>query len=220
MDLKIFKKAFQNLTHFPLPIRFLAVFAVILIPILVVMALFYPFIVKKQGRGRSVSYHMPADFTRNDLQNIVAQMRHDPQCNLYFRWLPEKIIENAAGAVYADLDQHQGQARHYELLRATKIKVESFAILFNNLEYSEAFFKMPLKYPDLINALRGFLEEEFKLMIAGLCYKTLYDANFKFEWDSSAHASSAKFRKVLSRFDQSRAEFEKVRNHIFLKEPL
>ena len=182
--------------------KLLGVFFVILVPIFLLMVVFMPLISKKEKAKYVGRYEFKEMFSKQDVAEIIGQMRNDKEFVFYFAVLTEANIESALDDVYSRMDRSRERGAYYDEMMGMKSKVQTLALLFNNATFPKEFFKDPQGYPDLCMILWSFIYEEFKLDILGASYKSTYDINFEFQWGDFDKQAAHNLHEILQSLNQ------------------
>ncbi len=185
-------------------IKIIGVIFILFIPLVITVGIFTP-LASHQKKGKSVTYTMPRNFTKDDFRKLVQSMRRDQEFVFYFYALPKESVNAAMEDVYPVIDKNRDQAQYLGLLHETQEQVESLAIVSQSFNYNDDFFQAPQKYPDLSRALWLFFYEEFKLTLMGLSYKAEYDPSFAFKWNEQTKISAVNTKRMVKYLQDNHA---------------
>jgi len=194
----------NSIKNWPLPIKLLAIFGMITIPLIVIMVLFSPLVAQKQKKIYSQVYPISENFTQEDIRSTIGKMEKDGEFFFYFMVLTDQDKEMAAEEVFQILSRNRGKDKHYRQIMESMKEAKSLATLFGTLVYPEKFHAEPEQYPVLGRTLHTFVYEEFKLTVMGLCYRSMYDKNFRFQWDETSQEAATKLQKLILQLRESK----------------
>jgi len=185
-----------------IPIRLVLAIGIFALPVLVTVVIFTPFIFSKTNlKNHLKGYIIPDQFAAADISRVVRQMRDDREFLFYFSTINDRQIGVLEQEVFTLLDGIVSKDILLATVREQNARVRSFAALFSHLEYPDAFFNQPEAYPQLGNALKSLLYEEFKLSVMGLIYKAKYDHEFSFQWDDTSRLAATHLQEILVKLD-------------------
>ncbi|MBZ0167460.1 MAG: hypothetical protein K8I00_11695 [Candidatus Omnitrophica bacterium] len=182
----------------------LKVFLVLLVfgaPVLVMVLFFKPFVSKKNVEHPvvRVDYKLPKGYQRREVSEAVKKMSDDPEYLFYFYAIEKDEILRATLDVYEILDRARSQESLLTEVETLQMKTKSLAVMFYHLDYDDGYIEDPTAFPELQKVLKTFLYEEFKLAILGVCYKSTYANDFRFEWDRTSQLAARKLHSILLR---------------------
>lgn len=187
-------------TSWSIYFKYLVVFIVIFIPLVLVYTVFSPFAgrkVVKEINQKYDQYVLPAQFSEKDVKNLIEKIKKDSEFGFYFYALKPEQINQAVQEVYQTLDQNRGEEKLLQLIQTQKQKIQNISQLFYYLDYTESYINNPHSYPELDQVLWEFMQEEFKLTFIGIVYKANFNRNFVFSWNTSTQRSAEKLRRLI-----------------------
>lgn len=179
-------------------LKILLILGLLTIPVIVIMAIFAPFISDRNRNKYETSYLLPEGFGPADVEAVIEKMRGDREFSFYFTVLSPAHIKKATEETYAILNANRSQAALAERMNEMHAEVHRLAVAFSAFEYPPGFASSPLVYPDLLTPLVDFVYTEFTLTVLGACYKSNYDLKFRFQWDAFVLQAAGQLQKLLA----------------------
>lgn len=191
--------------HNPSRFRFLlktaGVLFLICVPVILVVVVFKPFVAGKQKEELaeySEKYSLRPGFTRNDLREVVDNMRTDYEFQYYFRVFDHGSVALAVDQIGTEIAPRMEKESFRQLLESKQAELERLGMLVENVEFSDDIFRTndenlrPLK-----EALWSWLYEDFKLSVMGAIYKSTYDPSFRFHWPPQTVRAAAGLKNLF-----------------------
>jgi hypothetical protein len=183
--------------YFP-SLKILGIPALLLFPLVVIVLVFSPFSMSKAVNNSDKLCRLPAHFTMADVVAVSSHMKEKEEFYFYYHSLSREQIERAIQEVYEILTGKTDQESFYKAVAVAKDRVESVAVIFNSLEYSDEYLQRPFEFPNLNRMLVFFIYEDFKTSLLGMCYKGTFDKNFHFEWKESSQEAAQRMRNIMA----------------------
>jgi len=174
----------------------------ILIPVLVVMAIFMPII--RSNKPLDVStYRLPQEFAQEEIDELVGLMKHETEFGFYFELIDEENIVRASQDVYTSLRNRRSVDRMLEQVKSNQKKIKGLAMFFSSYDYSHVNWEEGGFPAEIKRAIWLFLYEDFKLTLSGLVFQKLHQPDFQFQWDEETRVAAVNLKKHISNFNES-----------------
>jgi len=184
------------MTKFPSD-RFVWLIFPAVILIAVAAAVLLPRLKKEDPLDKAISrYQLPEKYTRADLETMLVTMAKDPEFAFHFQVLDGEKRQEATEEMFALLLTYPNREMVHQALVEQQEKVLAQSTLFYSLDFPPEYVTGPSDFPSLDAAFWQFIEEEFKLVVLGVYYKTNLDRNFVFAWQQTAVLAAEKFEKI------------------------
>lgn len=202
------KQKFSALTRYqewPYFLRLVGVLLIIAIPVLITMFVLTPIISRSGRHEERTGYVLRKGFSESDIQALVARMKQDTEFAFYFKMLSDKNITKGVSEVYRLLDPSRDKKDMRLKIQSLQDNIRPIALLQSSFDYSELGKGAQLdKESGLIKSLWLFLYEDFKLAVAGFCYKCLHDSDFRFSWDETTRQAARNVQMTIRSLPPSR----------------
>jgi len=108
---------------------------VILVPVIVVMAVFIP-IIRSNKTPEVSTYRLPREFAQQEIDELVGLMKLEGEFGFYFELLDEQNIVQAAEDVYTSLKNRRSPDRMLGQVQSNQKKIKGLAMFFSSYDFT------------------------------------------------------------------------------------
>jgi hypothetical protein len=180
----------------------LALFAVLIVAPVIVIMIVFGLLASSKERARVLEqYRLPVSYVVGDYERAFLALRKDSEFSPYFQILNQGQLTSVTQKAWKNIDESRTQDDLFKEMELLVSSVRKKANFFLHLDYPENFAIAPDNFPQLKEALNSLIETEFQLSVLGAVYKSTYDNNFIFKWDSTSKEAAQKafqiFQKII-----------------------
>ena len=185
--------------------KYVLVAAVLFAPFIFLIVLLKPLVTHKTKSDILKNYRLSPEMSGDGLLSMIARTKEDPAYGFYFYALPENEMADGIAAAVKSLQENRSQESLREVIQKKKQLVNSLGVSFMYLNIPADNPQYISQHPEILQAVYGFLREEFELTTLGICYKSTYDPAFYFTWDKTIQSAAQKLRTVIFELKKNEA---------------
>lgn len=195
--------------RFPQPVKLICIALVLILPLILVWMILTPLVQKMESKTEQ--YTLKDNFSKADLNQLVQQMKFDPEYRFYFNILGEQALSGSIAQAYDYLELARDRIGMRQVIDRLRNRIESAAVQVLSLPLPPDFLNTPSRYEEVCRSLYEFVRTEFVLTLAGVCYKLRHDEAFTFSWSTEASQAAYRVQEIfLTLTDQQRQDIERL----------
>jgi len=183
----------------PVFIKILALLILICFPMILLWVLLTP--VARSHKHRQRQYTLAVNFNQPELYTLAEQLKSDPEYAFYFSSLSPVTISRAVAEVYAMIGWQKDQTAMLETIKKMQSRLERSASAFELKKMTLAAADNEEAQKKLNRAIWDFIYEDFKLALAGVCYRIIHDNSFFFVWSKEAQGVAYEINQTVRNMD-------------------